>query len=111
MLMPILEERRSEKGDAIIKTISSRIAGGRKELNTEPSRVRFMDGPLPHAKLNHTRKLGHCRYARVPLVFTITSPCVGTARTSGHVDRWRLHPDPGYMRRAQEYTGSYIEFQ
>ncbi|KAI0797280.1 hypothetical protein BC629DRAFT_1581635 [Irpex lacteus] len=39
MLMPILEERRSDAGDAVIKTISSRIAGGRKELNTEPSRV------------------------------------------------------------------------
>lgn len=39
MLMPILEERRSDAGDAVIKTISSRVAGGRKELNTEPSRV------------------------------------------------------------------------
>lgn len=40
MLMPILEERRSGgMGDALIKTISSRIAGGRKELNVETSRV------------------------------------------------------------------------
>ncbi|EPQ51671.1 hypothetical protein GLOTRDRAFT_117975 [Gloeophyllum trabeum ATCC 11539] len=39
MLMPILEERRSGSNDAVIKTISSRIAGGRKELNKEPSRV------------------------------------------------------------------------
>ncbi|KAI0794969.1 hypothetical protein C8Q75DRAFT_748299 [Abortiporus biennis] len=39
MLMPILEERRSESTDSLIKTISSRIAGGRKEINTEPSRV------------------------------------------------------------------------
>ena len=76
MLMPILEERRSEKGDAIIKTISSRIAGGRKELNTEPSRVRFMNKPLLRAEFNHTHKLGHCRHARVPFVFAVTSTCV-----------------------------------
>jgi hypothetical protein len=42
MLLPIMEERTAgaSVGDAIIKTISSRIAGGRKELNKEPSRVR-----------------------------------------------------------------------
>ncbi|KAI0347344.1 hypothetical protein BDW22DRAFT_1351756 [Trametopsis cervina] len=39
MLMPILEERRPGAADAVIKTISSRIAGGRKEINAEPSRV------------------------------------------------------------------------
>lgn len=40
MLMPILEERNaSNTGDTLIKTISTRIAGGRKEVSTEPSRV------------------------------------------------------------------------
>ena len=42
MLLPIFEDRSAATGgagDAIIKTISSRIAGGRKELNKEPSRV------------------------------------------------------------------------
>ena len=42
MLLPIFEDRSAAAGgagDAIIKTISSRIAGGRKELNKEPSRV------------------------------------------------------------------------
>jgi DNA excision repair protein ERCC-4 len=41
MLLPIMEERTAgaSVGDVIIKTISSRIAGGRKELNKEPSRV------------------------------------------------------------------------
>ncbi|KAI0819608.1 hypothetical protein BC628DRAFT_1401839 [Trametes gibbosa] len=39
MLMPILEDRASAAGEAIIKTISSRIAGGRKEVSTEPARV------------------------------------------------------------------------
>ena len=42
MLLPIFEDRSAAAGgvgDAIIKTISSRIGGGRKELNKEPSRV------------------------------------------------------------------------
>lgn len=36
-----MEERRAGTGagDALIKTISSRIAGGRREVNKEPSRV------------------------------------------------------------------------
>ncbi|KAF9482914.1 hypothetical protein BDN70DRAFT_964606 [Pholiota conissans] len=39
MLITLTENRREAEGDAIIKTISSRLAGGRKELNTEPSCV------------------------------------------------------------------------
>jgi len=41
MLLPIHENQRagSDVGEAIIKTISSRVAGGRKELSTEESRV------------------------------------------------------------------------
>ncbi|KAE9391336.1 hypothetical protein BT96DRAFT_781193, partial [Gymnopus androsaceus JB14] len=39
MLLPIIEDRRAAESDAIIKTISSRIAGGRRELNTAPSQV------------------------------------------------------------------------
>ena len=42
MLLPILEDRGADTGSDVIKTISSRIAGGRRELNTEPSRVRNM---------------------------------------------------------------------
>jgi DNA excision repair protein ERCC-4 len=41
MLMPIHEERRPGASDAIIKTISTRIAGG-KEISTEPSQVRSL---------------------------------------------------------------------
>ena len=40
MLFTLTDERRDGPNDAIIKTISSRRAGGRRELNTEPSRVR-----------------------------------------------------------------------
>jgi hypothetical protein len=41
MLLPILDEGSvgTRRGDAVIKTISSRIAGGRRELSSEPSRV------------------------------------------------------------------------
>ncbi|KAJ7889609.1 hypothetical protein B0H13DRAFT_2041364 [Mycena leptocephala] len=39
MLLPIFEDRGDSRGDAIIKTISTRIAGGRRELSKEPSQV------------------------------------------------------------------------
>ncbi|KAJ7616307.1 hypothetical protein DFH06DRAFT_1239050 [Mycena polygramma] len=39
MLLPILEDRSDARGEAIIKTISSRIAGGRREVSKEPSQV------------------------------------------------------------------------
>ncbi|KAJ7722820.1 hypothetical protein B0H16DRAFT_346228 [Mycena metata] len=39
MLLPIFEDRRDERGEALIKTISTRIAGGRRELSKEPSQV------------------------------------------------------------------------
>ncbi|KAJ3996766.1 hypothetical protein F5050DRAFT_1757129 [Lentinula boryana] len=39
MLLPILEDQRTTENDAIIKTISSRIAGGRRELNVVSSQV------------------------------------------------------------------------
>uniref|UniRef100_A0A0W0GCU3 ERCC4 domain-containing protein n=2 Tax=Moniliophthora roreri TaxID=221103 RepID=A0A0W0GCU3_MONRR len=39
MLLPILEDRRSADNDAIIKTISTRVAGGRRELVKTSSQV------------------------------------------------------------------------
>ncbi|KAJ7655415.1 hypothetical protein B0H17DRAFT_1098988 [Mycena rosella] len=39
MLLPIFEDRSDARGDAIIKTISTRIAGGRRELRKEPLQV------------------------------------------------------------------------
>lgn len=40
MLMPILEDRNvGRTSDTLIKTISTRIAGGRKEISTDLSRV------------------------------------------------------------------------
>ncbi|KAG6917271.1 hypothetical protein DXG01_003219 [Tephrocybe rancida] len=39
MLLPLFEERRDGANDAMIKTISSRIAGGQREMDTQPSQV------------------------------------------------------------------------
>jgi DNA excision repair protein ERCC-4 len=49
MLLPIHENPRaaSDVGEAIIKTISSRVAGGRQELSAEESRVRPFLLPTP----------------------------------------------------------------
>jgi hypothetical protein len=64
MLLPIMEERTvgASVGDAIIKTISSRIAGGRKELNKEPSRVR-LNNDVVSLSQTHVYCVGNCRYA------------------------------------------------
>jgi hypothetical protein len=92
MLLPIMEERTAgaSVGDAIIKTISSRIAGGRKELNKEPSRVRLHNYVV---FLSQTRMycLGNCRYARIPVDLAVTSACIRVTCYSGDVDGWRLH--------------------
>ncbi|KIK34919.1 hypothetical protein CY34DRAFT_17380 [Suillus luteus UH-Slu-Lm8-n1] len=39
MLLPIFEDKHAGKCDAVIKTISTRLAGGRKELSTVASQV------------------------------------------------------------------------
>jgi DNA excision repair protein ERCC-4 len=39
MLLPILEDKHTGRSDAVIKTISTRLAGGRKELSTVASQV------------------------------------------------------------------------
>ncbi|KAI1787127.1 hypothetical protein LXA43DRAFT_1064555 [Ganoderma leucocontextum] len=39
MLMPIHEDRTTAVGETLIRTISTRIAGGRKEASTEPAQV------------------------------------------------------------------------
>ena len=42
MLLPIFEDRRGGASEEIIKTISTRIAGGRREVDTQPSQVRMV---------------------------------------------------------------------
>ena len=40
MMITLVEDRREQTtNDAILKTISTRVAGGRREIKTEPSRV------------------------------------------------------------------------
>ncbi|KIK32765.1 hypothetical protein CY34DRAFT_68158, partial [Suillus luteus UH-Slu-Lm8-n1] len=39
MPLPIFEDKHAGKSDAVIKTISTRLAGGRKELSTVASQV------------------------------------------------------------------------
>ncbi|KAG6333461.1 hypothetical protein ID866_5631 [Astraeus odoratus] len=39
MLLPILEDKRAKPGEQLIKTISTRLAGGRKELSSQASQV------------------------------------------------------------------------
>lgn len=40
MMITLVEDRREQTAnDAILKTISTRVAGGRREVKTEPSRV------------------------------------------------------------------------
>jgi len=39
MLLPIFEDKHAGRSDAVIKTISTRLAGGRKGLSTVPSQV------------------------------------------------------------------------
>jgi hypothetical protein len=56
MLIPIYEDHNNStvgSSDALIKTISTRIAGGRKEVSTEPSRVR----PIPEYAYDKLRLL------------------------------------------------------
>jgi hypothetical protein len=68
MLLPIHEKplAASDVGEAIIKTISSRVAGGRTELSTEESRVRSL-GSLRGLRADAATATGHCRHARVSL--------------------------------------------
>jgi hypothetical protein len=62
MLLPIIEDRSAgtSAGDAIIKTISSRVAGGRRELNAEPSRVCSLGNLVGRATQTVTRLLWTC---------------------------------------------------
>lgn len=42
MLLTLQEDRRAGSSDAVLKTISSRIAGGQRTVSTEPSKVQFI---------------------------------------------------------------------
>lgn len=46
MLNPILEQRRSGDTESLMKVVSSRIAGGRKDVTMEPAKVKQLDNIL-----------------------------------------------------------------
>lgn len=68
MLLPILEERRHGSGtsDALIKTINTRIAGGRREVNKEPSQV-GLDECLPYELTSYNQVIVDMREFRSTL--------------------------------------------
>jgi DNA excision repair protein ERCC-4 len=87
MLLPILDEESttSRVGESVIKTINSRIAGGRRELNTEPSRV---GSELLFTMNLHISSSGHRGFEGVSLDLTVPSPCLKTTGHSCHAHRW-----------------------
>jgi hypothetical protein len=69
MLLPILEDRSATRGEAIIKTISTRIAGGRREVSKEPAQVRLILSSLSMAEACP----GNRRHARVSVNLAVSS--------------------------------------
>src|SRR5882762_9891464 len=111
MLMPILEDHAagSAAGEAIIKTISSRLAGGRKEAATEPSRVR--SSPVNSTCLCLTDNLGYHRYARVLFDTTFASPRFQALGHTCDVDCRRLHTDTRHLRGTKEHPRLEVQLQ
>lgn len=100
MLITLTENRRESGDDAIIKTISSRLAGGRKELNTEPSRV-----SLYCIFKNHEPYIvivGCCGYARISINAAILTACIQLIGHSGNVDCRGLRTNAGYLRGTEK---------
>ena len=92
MLITLTEEYKDGPNDVIIKTISSRRAGGRRELNTEPSRVRSN----PISKLFSCERFffsGHCRYERIQIYVTFIATCVKPTCDSCNSHYWGLYFD------------------
>lgn len=88
MLLPIIEDRRAAESDAIIKTISSRIAGGRRELNKAPSQVYLIHFHHGYIALMHT---GDCGHAGIPLNTTVFVARIGLVSHTRNINGWRLY--------------------
>jgi hypothetical protein len=90
MLLPIMEAGSAARtaNDALIKTISSRIAGGRREVNKDPSQVPIFGTISSLSLLSGT---GHSGYARVSVHITVSFTCLEITRHSGDTHRWRLY--------------------
>ena len=98
MLMPILEDHAvgSVAGEMIVKAISTRLAGGRKEATTEPSQVCYNSSNL--SDLSLTQGPGYRGYARVLLDVIIASSHFQTLGYPCHVDCRRLHTNTRSLR-------------
>ena len=94
MLLPIHEKQRaaSDVGEAIIKTISSRVAGGRTELSTEESRVR--PSSCWHFGAHSVDSAtGYCRHARVSVDASIPLTRFKDGHRPRNTHSWGLYPD------------------
>lgn len=110
MLLPIIEDQRTAESDAIIKTISSRVAGGRRALNLVPSQVCLC--PLsPPLNILSQSSIGHCGHAGVPLNVTFFAACLTSIGHTGDIDGRRLYLDSRDMRREEEFIGFGFELQ
>jgi hypothetical protein len=110
-MMIILVEDRKEKttNDAILKTISTRVAGGRREINTEPSRVSGTS-TISLVFMFLYVNLGCCGYARVSFNFTIVSACLWVVGDPCDSDSWGLCLDARYCCREEESSRFNFEF-
>lgn len=107
MLIPILDERRPGRGESIIQTISTRIAGG-KEISTEPSQVRNF---LPEFRLRTNDILsGHRRRSRIPVIPAVPYSCGEAACHTGYTHCRRLHSLTRHLRGEEEHSGFGCEF-
>lgn len=96
-----LEERRepgSGSGESVIKTISTRLAGGRRELSKELARVRsrcFYFSRVRGVVL--MMRVGNCGHAGVPLDVTFLAPCRKCAGRACYLDGGGLYTYTGYL--------------
>ena len=110
MLMPILDDRRAaESNDNLLRTISTRIAGGRKDVTTEQPRV---SSSIAHiCCLTNMPPIGYRGPARVPLVSSLAVAYVRHSRRTCDIDCRRLCARTGHVCGAKEHTRFNVEFQ
>ena len=74
MLLPIFEDRRRGASEEIIKTISTRIGGGRRDVDTQPPQVRVV-ADASEMKRRFTSPLGDSSHARVQIYLALDAAC------------------------------------
>jgi hypothetical protein len=105
-----LEDPRRGLGpsESVIRTISSRIAGGGiREVNSEPPRVSHY---IKHPTLSLKYIPGRRRHARIPIESAFDPPSRPNSSRSCHAYGGRLHPHTRDCRRTKERAGSREQF-